>query len=131
MTKYAAALVAVLLLSWSVQAQVISPDGKLQAVAKGATVTIVDVVTGKQLLAIKAHTDDVTGMAFSPDGRQLASAGKDKKLCQFDLATGRLLAQATLADAATGVEFSKDGKTITIKEGNNSEQFDAATLKKQ
>src|SRR5438874_1441074 len=75
MLKYVAALLSVVLVSWSVQAQAtaISPDGKLQAVAKGATVTVVDGSTGKELLAIKSHADDVTGIAFSPDGRGAAS----------------------------------------------------------
>jgi WD40 repeat protein len=133
MLKYVATLLGVLLLCWNVQAQgpAVSPDGKLVGVAKGATVTIVDAATGKELLAIKSHTDVVTGIAFAPDGKRIASVGKDKKLCLMDVATGRLVATATLGDVATGVEFSADGKTITAKEGNNNEKFDSDSLKKQ
>ena len=37
---------------------------------------------------VKEHTNAVTAVAISPDGKTLATAGKDKSIRFFDLATG-------------------------------------------
>ena len=34
-----------------------------------------DAGTGQETLTLKGHTDGVNGVAFSPDGRRIASAG--------------------------------------------------------
>jgi WD40 repeat protein len=41
----------------------------------------------------EAQTDAVNGVAFSPAGAYVASAGSDKYLWKFDVATGKQLAQ--------------------------------------
>ena len=51
-----------------------SPDGKLIAAATGLLIDIVDVQTGQKLQTLKGHTNNVTSVAFSPDGTTLASA---------------------------------------------------------
>jgi WD40 repeat protein len=40
-------------------------------------VTVWEVSTGRPLLALRGHTGTVTCLAFSPDGRRLASGGGD------------------------------------------------------
>lgn len=44
--------------------------------------------TGEILGSLRGHTDDVTGLALSPDGRHAVSAGHDGRLIVWDLPTG-------------------------------------------
>src|SRR5205807_4615864 len=90
-----------------------SPDGKIRAEADGNTIKLVDVATGKELRAFKGHTEAVTALAFSPDGKRIASGGQDNTINLWDLATGRLLAKIRTGAGITSLSYSPDGKTLT------------------
>ena len=53
------------------------------------------VASGKQVAALVGHTDEITGLAFSPDSRMIATAAgnywhrKDRTVRVWDVATGR------------------------------------------
>ena len=55
------------------------------------TARIWDAATGRQLLLLSGHTDQVLSAAFSPDGRQIVTASVDKTARIWDAATGRQL----------------------------------------
>ena len=62
---------------------------------------------------LKRHSDWVMTVAFSPDGKTLASAGRDNNIIFWDVATGK---QRRLAeghrDFVRQVAFSRDGKLL-------------------
>jgi WD40 repeat protein len=63
--------------------------------------------------AFKAHVFGVSSMAYSPDGKTLASTGSDGMIKLWDAATGKEQA-ALLASTSpfTPVAYSPDGKTL-------------------
>jgi WD40 repeat protein len=87
-----------------------SADGSVTARASGPVV-VLDEPGGRREL--RGHRDDVTSVAFSPDGTQLVTASRDHDAIVWDIASGERLPAlrmhgGTVADA----RFSPDGRWV-------------------
>jgi hypothetical protein len=56
---------------------------------KGGTVRVLETASGKERARFTGHGGDVTSLAFTPDGRRLASGSRDTTILVWDV-TGRL-----------------------------------------
>ncbi|MFN0020198.1 MAG: WD40 repeat domain-containing protein [Pirellulaceae bacterium] len=78
----------------------------------GASVAVWELATGKSTQPVKGLKAAVGRVVFSPDGKQLATAGSDKIVRVWDLATGKELAALPCPDEVNVVAFSPDGKSL-------------------
>jgi WD40 repeat protein len=130
--------------AWSVA---FSPDGKTLASASGewaqsgapkfvriwdlplSSVRVWDVQTGRSWALRDEGGPAEFSVAFSPDGKTLASGGRNQMVRVWDVASGRLIrAQRGHEDLVRSVAFHPDGRTIISAGFDATIRFwDAAT----
>jgi WD40 repeat protein/tRNA A-37 threonylcarbamoyl transferase component Bud32 len=92
---------------------VFTRDGKRLATAVDDTVKVWELKTGKELFALKGHAGAILSLAFSADGRRIASGGIEKEVKLWDAETGQeLLTLEGHEHSITSVAFSPDDKYL-------------------
>ncbi|MEL7531680.1 MAG: hypothetical protein AAFN10_10250 [Bacteroidota bacterium] len=103
-----------------INAFAISPDGTQVVIGdqagkpghKGKEI-LLDLKSGEILRVFEGHSGEVSAIAFSPDGKQIISGGKDKKIILWDIEAGQQLQTFTGHSAKlTALCFSPDAKRI-------------------
>ncbi|MDE0399854.1 MAG: WD40 repeat domain-containing protein [Candidatus Poribacteria bacterium] len=90
-----------------------SPDGTQIAVASSIGIWIYNLNTGKEVDMLPGMSQAI---AFSPDGRFIASSGgkytSHEGFCLWEVATGQKVELIAGPPAASVLQFSEDGKTL-------------------
>lgn len=102
-----------------------SPDGSILATSeylgetnsyleetnRAPVIRLWDIATWEPLMMLKGHTETITSITFSSDGRILASASGDGTVRLWDVKTGKVLAVLDGVNASN-VAFSPDGTLL-------------------
>ena len=100
----------------------LSPVGETIAYTNDdSTVSLWDAKTEQRLQTFKGHSNHVRCIAYSSDGKWLATGGYDKTVRLWNVNTGKQhQILSGHADCATSVAFSPDGKYILSGDVRNS-----------
>src|SRR5262245_19754324 len=109
--------------SRGVNALAVSPDGTMVAavgIEMDKAMKVWDAKTGALVKSLTGHATADPGnlyaegyaVAFSPDSRFLATAGRDGVAVVWDVGTGAVRHRLTCPAAVTAVAFAPDGRTL-------------------
>ncbi len=105
-----------------------SPDGKYVITASwDKTARLWDVQTGDEIRQFGGHTEGVNDAVFSPDGRNILTAGYDA-VRLWDTKSGQEIRHFDVTDDVYRATFSPDGKSIlTSSNDGNAKLWNAST----
>jgi WD40 repeat protein len=107
-------------------AMAFSPNSRWLAFGSGDdAVKVCDLTTGQEIFTLLGHSQQVFRVAFTPDGRRLVSAARDRLVRLWDLKPnepGVLTPRFTLGEHSMGVwsvAFSPDGQRLAVGGGRS------------
>jgi len=102
----------------AVRAVSISSDGVLVAGASGDDqsyeIGVWSLESGEQVVAMEGHTAIIWDVAFSPDGRYLASSSKDYTVRVWQVSDGAQVFRFDAPGEITSVAFTPDGRYLAF-----------------
>src|SRR5262249_49560974 len=111
-----------------------SPDGKTLAVQSIHRLRFWDLATGKERNPRPGHNGEADTIAWSPDGRLIATASWAEGVLLWDAATGRHLPFSNSLREnwlARTLAFSADGRTLFSAHDGSLKHWDVARAAKQ
>ena len=91
----------------------ITPDGRQVIAATGTgMVWTWETATGKVTGPMPVHSDSIWGIRLAPDGKTLATAGKDTTVCVTNIESGKQLFKLKHPSITNGVAFTADVRQV-------------------
>ncbi|HET8841773.1 MAG TPA: hypothetical protein VFN35_09915, partial [Ktedonobacteraceae bacterium] len=91
------------------------PDGSLKGDHYTYTVQVIDMLTGQEISTYQGHTKQIFLLAWSPDGKRIASGGEDQTLHIWDASTGKQISVSqSYSRTLYAAAWSPDGKQIAL-----------------
>jgi WD40 repeat protein len=98
-----------------------SPDSRLLACGTWHSVKVWEARTGKAVFTLRGYPEEVWSIAFSPDGRRLASGGHAGTIKVWDTGSGQVvLSLKGHTSRVHGLAFSPDGKHLASGSGEGT-----------
>lgn len=107
-----------------------SPDGETIAISDGERFGVWNATTGKHLKTFIEDIHEVYSIAYSPDGKTIATCNLDGTIQWWDAQTGKNIKTFTgYINVWRAIKYSPDGKTIAITESNDVSLWNTTTGK--
>jgi WD40 repeat protein len=114
-------------LAWSPDGRHLAADGsRTPSAGKLGDLLVFDAETLEPAPPLRGHSQPLTRLAYSPDGRYLASASLDKSVIVWDATTARKL-HALEVTPVHGMTFSTDSRRLPLTTQQTAAAYDAAT----
>jgi WD40 repeat protein len=114
-----------------------APGGRLLAIAytvpaqsqaESLPIDLLDLASGKIRATLTGHDHWVTCLAFTPDGRTLASGGHDRSLKLWDVASGQEQRTLLPLQNVGALAFAPDCRTVAMGAGHGSSRGNGRPL---
>jgi WD40 repeat protein/serine/threonine protein kinase/tetratricopeptide (TPR) repeat protein len=79
-----------------------------------------DAATGREIRTLRGHKHNLLAIAFSPDGKRIASSSEDRTVRLWDVSTGEQVQVWAVGSMPWGVAFRPDGREVAApgRDGN-------------
>jgi U3 small nucleolar RNA-associated protein 21 len=94
-------------------------SGLVAAACGDFSVSVFDIDTRRKVRHFDGHSDRITDMAWSPDGRWLITSSMDASVRTWDLPTGRTISWFAVPEAVTSLSMSPAGDFLATTHVGN------------